>query len=222
MAEKNSHNPENRASRLPENALTLLVRRLEAATSRLEDIASSVPGFSDASGTIPAINGTSPSTITAATSEKGADLTPAPTLTPALADFQSLIENQLAKYIESSKDLDQTIADQAISLATAFKAQERYLHIATKAKKPDMASAPFAELISNLQHALGAVNDIKDSNRASPYKDHLAMVSEGTSALLWIFESKPADYIGECIGGIQMFGNRILKQYKETSVLAGR
>ncbi|KAF2154154.1 hypothetical protein K461DRAFT_277254 [Myriangium duriaei CBS 260.36] len=198
-----------RASRVPENALTLLIRRLEAATSRLEDIALSVPGLEGSA----VGSGTDAGAISSGPSEKSND---APSLPPALVDFHALTENQLAKYVESSKDLDQTIADQTMSLATAFKAQERYLLMATKAKKPDMSSAPFAELVSSLQHALGAVNDIKDSNRGSPYKDHLAMVSDGTSALSWIFETKPADYIGEVIGGIQMFGNRILKQYKES------
>lgn len=196
-----------RASRVPENALTLLIRRLEAATSRLEDIALSVPGVEGAS-----ILGSDAGGI--AGEEKAAEEN-AVSSNPAIADFQTLLDTHLTKYVESSKDLDQTISDQTVSLATAFKSQERYLKMATKAKKPDMASAPFAELISSLQHALGAVNDIKDSNRGSQYKDHLAMVSEGTGALQWIFETKPADYIGEVVGGIQMFGNRILKQYKE-------
>jgi len=88
--------------------------------------------------------------------------------------------------------------------------------MSTKAKKPDMSSPAFAQLVSSLQHELGAVNDIKDSNRSSPYKDHLAMVSEGTGALQWIvMDAKPADYVGEVIGGVQLYGNRILKEYKE-------
>jgi len=71
-----------------------------------------------------------------------------------------------------------------------------------------MSSPAFATLISNLQHELGAVNDIKESNRAPEYKDHLAMVVEG----------KPADYVAEVIGGVQLFGNRILKEYREKCV----
>ncbi|PNS16819.1 Adenylyl cyclase-associated protein [Sphaceloma murrayae] len=210
MADSHGYNSQ-RASRVPENVLTTLLRRLEAATSRLEDIAVSIPGV-DATGALGGPNGAAPSTIV---TEGESTPTIAPSLPPALADFEELSETQLAKYVNSSKELDQNIVDQASSLATAFKAQQRYLQMATKAKKPDMGSPAFAELISGLQHALGAVNDIKDSNRGSPFKDHLTMVSEGTSALQWIFETKPADYIGEVVGGVQMFGNRILKEYKE-------
>ena len=48
-------------------------------------------------------------------------------------------------------------------------------------------------------------------------KEHLAMVGEGIAALQWlVMEGKPADYIGDVIGGAQMYGNRVLKTYKET------
>ena len=84
-----------------------------------------------------------------------------------------------------------------------------------------MSSPAFASLISNLQQELGAVNDIKESNRAPQYKDHLAMVAEGTGALQWIvFDGKPTDYVGEVIGGVQLYGNRILKEYRDKCVLA--
>ena len=196
-------------NKVTERELTHFIRRLEAATERLEDIALSVPGAKSLDG---AHGESSPGLPAAATSITQPD---AAALPPAVADFRALTDEHLTKYVESAKALDPTIADQSVLMATAFKAQERFLLMATKAKKPDMASAPFGELLSSLQHALGAVNDIKDSNRGSPFKDHLAMVAEGTSAPSWLFENKPADYIGEVIGGVQMFGNRILKQHKE-------
>lgn len=47
-------------------------------------------------------------------------------------------------------------------------------------------------------------------------KEHFAMVGEGIAALQWLLmEGKPADYVGEVAGGAQMYGNRILKAYKE-------
>ena len=72
------------------------------------------------------------------------------------------------------------------------------------------------DLLSDLQQDMGTVGDIRDSNRGSPMKEHLAMVGEGIGALQWlVMDGKPADYIGEVIGGAQMYGNRILKAYKE-------
>lgn len=79
-----------------------------------------------------------------------------------------------------------------------------------------MTSSAFQGLLSGLQHEMGTVTDIKDTNRASQYRDQLNMVGEGMGALQWIFyDFKPADYVGEVLGGVQMFGNRVLKEYRE-------
>ena len=84
-----------------------------------------------------------------------------------------------------------------------------------------MGSPAFQELISSLQHEMGTVNDIRESNRSSPYSNHLAMIGDGVGALQWIvMDSKPADYVGDVLGGAQMYGNRVLKEYKEKLVFA--
>ena len=106
---------------------------------------------------------------------------------------------------------------QAETVAKAFRDQRRFLLVSTKAKKPDMASQSFSDLIKDLQQDMGSVGDIKDTNRGSQMKEHLAMVAEGISALQWlVMDGKPADYVGEVTGGAQMYGNRVLKAYKET------
>lgn len=108
---------------------------------------------------------------------------------------------------------------QAHAVERAFAAQRQYLVIANKAKKPDMTSPAFSELIKDLQQEMGTVTEIKDSNRASPFKDHLNMVAEGMGGLQWVvFEGKPADYVAEILGGVQLFGNRVLKEYKDKFV----
>lgn len=106
---------------------------------------------------------------------------------------------------------------QAETTAKAFRDQRRFIVTSTKAKKPDMTSAAFPELIKDLQQDMGSVGDVRDTNRASQMKDHMAMVGEGIGALQWlIMDGKPADFVGEVIGGAQMYGNRVLKAYKET------
>lgn len=105
---------------------------------------------------------------------------------------------------------------QATAVSRAFAAQRKYLLVTTKAKKPDMTASAFGDLIKDLQQEMGTVTDLKEANRASPYKDHFSMVAEGMGALQWVvFEGKPADYVADVLGGVQMFGNRVLKEYKE-------
>ena len=63
---------------------------------------------------------------------------------------------------------------------------------------------------------MGAVNDIREANRASPLFTHLTAVSEGIAVLGWItIDPKPADYVKECLASSQFYGNRVIKEYKE-------
>ena len=102
-------------------------------------------------------------------------------------------------------------------MVEAFKAQRQFLLITTKAKKPDMASSVYMDTLKELQVHMTKVDDIRQSNRASAAKDGLAMVADGTGVLAWVtMDPKPADYVSELFGGCQMYGNKILKQYKET------
>ncbi|KAL1305292.1 hypothetical protein AAFC00_002197 [Neodothiora populina] len=207
--------------------LTTLIKRLEAATSRLEDIASSSQssdGVDTASARNAAGSASAPELPAMANSAPTPPVNvaappaeaPKPSLPPAIEALDELADSDLKKFLETAKDLDKNIADQAEAVARAFNAQRTYLLISTKAKKPDMTSSAFADLIKDLQQEMSTVTEIKESNRASPFKDQLAMVAEGMGALQWVvFEGKPADYVGEVLGGVQLFGNRVLKEYKE-------
>jgi len=78
-----------------------------------------------------------------------------------------------------------------------------------------MGSAVYMELIKDLQEEMTKVDDIRQNNRGSPQKDHLAMVADGVGALAWITDPKPAEYVAELFGGAQIYGNKILKEYKD-------
>lgn len=72
------------------------------------------------------------------------------------------------------------------------------------------------DLLADLQQDMSSIGDVKESNRGSDMKEHLNMVGEGVGGFQWlVMDGKPADYVGEIIGGAQMYGNRILKAYKE-------
>jgi adenylyl cyclase-associated protein len=97
----------------------------------------------------------------------------------------------------------------------AFEAQRQFLLISTKAKMPEMASPIYGELIKDLQEEVTKVDDVRQNNRGSPQKDHLAMVADGVGALAWFTDTKPAEYVAELFGGAQIYGNKILKEYKD-------
>ena len=105
---------------------------------------------------------------------------------------------------------------QAAAVADAFEAERQFLLVSTKAKKPDMSAPVYMETLKDIQQEMTRVDIVREKNRASPQKDHLAMVADGVSALAWItIEPKPAEYVAELFGGAQMYGNKVLKEYKD-------
>ena len=105
---------------------------------------------------------------------------------------------------------------QSAAVLRAFAAQRKFLIVTTKAKKPDIQSPVYMEILKELQSMMGSVNDIREANRASPLFTHLTTVSEGITVLAWInIEPKPADYVTDVLDSAKFYGNRIIKEYKE-------
>jgi adenylyl cyclase-associated protein len=101
----------------------------------------------------------------------------------------------------------------------AFVGQRKFILITTKAKKPNMSSPAFMELLKPLQESISAVSDIRDANRGSPVFNHLSAVSESIGVLAWVtVDPKPHKHVEESLGSAQYWGNRVLKEYKDKLV----
>ncbi|KAH7327863.1 adenylate cyclase associated N terminal-domain-containing protein [Stachybotrys elegans] len=202
MASSNMHN------------LTTLIKRLEAATSRLEDIASSTELPKDvgvlAQQSIPsppAANSVAP--------------TPPPAPKPAseplpeiVEEFDAFLSSSVAKYVALSKEVGGLVEQQAAEVLKGFQEQRKFLLISTKAKKPDMPV--FQELLKPMNEALMAVTELKESNRPDPKYTHLCTVADGIMVLAWVtVDNRPHKHVEECQGAAQFFGNRVLKEFKE-------
>jgi adenylyl cyclase-associated protein len=94
----------------------------------------------------------------------------------------------------------------------AFQAERTFLLVSTKARKPD---PPPAELLTDLQVASDEINNIREGNRASPHFQQLSAVAEGTVAMGWVVELRPADMVADTLGAVQFYGNRVLTEYKD-------
>lgn len=94
--------------------------RLEAATSRLEDIAA-IPSYPSSSGAVSAIT----STASAASTIKNVPPPQAPVpeepLPASVEEFDELIAGAVAKYVEKSKGLGELIAEQVRMALVVWK-----------------------------------------------------------------------------------------------------
>ncbi|KAI0008795.1 adenylate cyclase associated N terminal-domain-containing protein [Xylariaceae sp. FL0662B] len=224
MAQNNMHN------------LVTLIKRLEAATTRLEDIASStielpqaVPALSQTIPTPPNLSSFSAPVATASPAppplQNGTRAGPpvpnqtSQDLPEAIEEFDAFISQSVDKYVKASNKLGGLIADQAAKVLEGFKQQRRFLLISTKAKKPDISGSEmtiYQDLLKPINEALMAVGSIKESNRGSPDFSQLSAVAEGIMVLAWVtVDTKPFRHVEESLGSAQFFGNRVLKEYKD-------
>ncbi|KAH0848857.1 Adenylyl cyclase-associated protein [Fonsecaea pedrosoi] len=181
--------------------LTTLIKRLEAATSRLEDIATAIdgPGATSSNGVILALSPPS----AAGTPEQ---TTPPPEPLPKSVDaFNQIIEEDVVAFVKASEKIGGLVEEQAKAVKAAFEAERTYLHVAAKAKKPDPQPP---ELMTELHRYTSTVDEIREANRPSPLFTHLSAVSEGIVALGWIVEKRPGDFVTDTLGGAQYWFDR--------------
>src|SRR5437016_2193230 len=94
---------------VPRLALTSLLRELEAATSRLEDMASAIVEPPKTNGTLPAESSkATPVVVAAATSKPASPPAPKPIAEPLpqiIEDFDSFIADSVQKYVKLSDEI---------------------------------------------------------------------------------------------------------------------
>ncbi|PGH11114.1 hypothetical protein AJ79_05059 [Helicocarpus griseus UAMH5409] len=198
------------------NSFTTLIKRLEAATSRLEDMASSLEGGSNPITPATDVNVAGPPQESApkAASPAPTPPPPPPVVEPPprqIEDFDALIDKEVKNFVELSNKIGEPVAEQSKAILRAFKAERTYLYVTLKAKKPDQQPP---ELLTDLRKASDEINNIREANRPSPLFNHLSAVAEGVMALGWFFEARPAEFVRESLAGAEFYGNRVLKEYK--------
>ncbi|KAJ1331743.1 adenylyl cyclase-associated protein [Microdochium nivale] len=197
--------------------LTTLIKRLEAATSRLEDIASSTTAQPQSASAAPNISSLS-SAPPAASATPTQQPAPAEELPESIEEFDSFIASSVQKYVDASNKIGGAVAEQAAKVLEGFKQQRAFLVITTKAKKPNMDTEAdlYQKLIKPIQENLVAAADFKEANRGSPDFDQLSTVAEGIMVLAWVtLDTKPFKHVDESLGAAQFFGNRVLKAHKD-------
>ncbi|KAG0225282.1 hypothetical protein BGW42_004571 [Actinomortierella wolfii] len=198
------------------SSLASLLTRLEAATSKLEDLAMAGMSSASVSSSLTGATGVSGTLSTqASASGNTADQNPNQTH-PSLEGYDELISGPLKEYLELSKAVGGPVAEQADHVNALFAAQREMIAIATTSQKPPLTSDIFSKLLEPSQVEMGKIIETREQNRSSPLASHLTTVAEGITALGWVtIEPKPAQYVGEMKDIAQFYANRVLKDWKE-------
>ncbi|WFD00983.1 suppressor of rasval19 [Malassezia yamatoensis] len=204
--------------------LQTLIKRLEAATSRLEDIA--MYQNSDPQSTRSAPSMSTDSTQSSMQQTEGGALAsqaqqaPTPNVKePALDAWDTSVVPALSQFVQLSDSIGPLIAQQAAMVHDAFQHTRKVVEAAANCTKPAQGAADpaFVQFVAPIQADVQRVLAVREQNRAEKQLfDHLSMVSEGIPAVGWILvENSPAPYINDTKDGAQFYANRVLKQYKD-------
>jgi len=191
-----------------------VLKRLEAVTSRLEDLYEhSSKGAPQSSGG-PALAGLgAPSAITGLVRSPTKIIEDPPSV---VAFTEQVLKGRVQPFVKLTEAFPNAlVVEQAKLVERLYTNLGGIIRIAAICKKPDQAA--FAELLSDLQGDIEAISTIKESNRKErDWFNHLSFVAEGSPAVAWItVENKPGPYVTEIKDATQFYGNRIIKEFKE-------
>ncbi|EPQ58427.1 cyclase-associated protein [Gloeophyllum trabeum ATCC 11539] len=204
------------------NSLATIIKRLEAATSRLEDLAAAqgVPGsrqddIRDEPGPYSRSSTPAPSNV------------PVPTPPPhssAMAEEpqsitaydQVIINGKLKAFLELTRSFaGESVVEQVALVEKMFKDLREVILAASACKKPDQQA--FGELLGPLQGDIEAITRLKEANRKDrEWFNHLSTVAEGAPCVGWVtVEPKPGPYVKDILDSTMFYGNRVIKEFKE-------
>ncbi|EGV60635.1 suppressor of rasval19 [Yamadazyma tenuis] len=206
------------------NIVTIL-KRLETATSRLEDITMiqdqasksdprAPPPLSQLPSA-PAAIGAPPTDLavwepTAEAKEEEPEEKAKSTVV-----FEEFIEEHVKAFVNRSKSLDSVVGEAAQAFYEAFQEQAKFLEIASKSKKPEMTDPAFADAVNPTNTQIQKISSVKDSNRSSKFFNHLNTLAEGAPVLGWILSPTPVSYIPDFKDSAQFWSNRIMKEFRD-------
>jgi adenylyl cyclase-associated protein len=196
--------------------LSTLIKRLEAATSRLEDIAVQQHQHQTTKGDS---NGSGPGAVAVPGIVEGNASVEVPASVEA---WEEAVHPKLQAYSDLSDKIGGNVQQQAKHVIASFDAVKHVIFVAGTSKKPSGSpSAPspvFMKLLEPVQSALAQVIDVKDKNRSDRAMfNHLSAVAEGIPAIGWItVEPKPGPYVEEMKNAGQFYFNRVIKEFKDS------
>ncbi|PWZ02777.1 hypothetical protein BCV70DRAFT_197037 [Testicularia cyperi] len=209
--------------------LSTLIKRLEAATSRLEDIA--LHQSASAGRDVPAGLSSAAAAATGGPATASAPPPPPPPppaaataepkeLPAAVVAWDEALKEALDEFKQISSKIGGVVNEQAAGVVKTFGEQRNLIMLAASCAKPSggITSPVFADLLKPLQATLTEVIEMRDKNRGDKqHFNHLSTVSEGIPAVGWVaVEPKPGPYVGEMKDSAQFYANRVIKDFKDT------
>ncbi|KAF5386785.1 hypothetical protein D9615_001875 [Tricholomella constricta] len=200
-------------------SLATIIKRLEAATSRLEDIADSHGGAAerkqsaDGSSSYP----TAPSAA-APPPPPAAPAAAAPTVVEdpksVTAFDEAVIDGKVKPFVELTKTFaSPTVVEIVGLIEKQFKDLRGFIHLSATCQKPDQKV--IESLLTPLQAGIEVIMSAKEANRKErDWFTHITFLGEAGTHVGWVVSPKPGSYINEIKESVTYYGNKVLKEFK--------
>uniref|UniRef100_A0A0W0F912 Adenylyl cyclase-associated protein n=1 Tax=Moniliophthora roreri TaxID=221103 RepID=A0A0W0F912_MONRR len=193
--------------------------RLEAATSRLEDLAASTPltsiGTEETKNIKEAPNTGSYVAPVAPPPPPSAPASMKQVPKSVIAYDENVIEGKLKPFLELTRSFAGPNVVEIVGLVEQeFKDLRDLLLTAAACSKPDEKG--LESLLAPFESTIEAISRIKEANRKDTgWFSHVMVIGEGAPFVAWVLNPKPGPYLGEIKDQVLYYGNRIIKEFKE-------
>lgn len=210
--------------------LVKLLKRLEDATARLEDVTIYQEGYIESKMAASSVSHTASaddiSSLADIKEQSSSSSLPPPQLaaaeTPSAKDpesitqFNALIKKHVNPLVALSEKIDPVVLTVITAFQKAFDCQLQFLRAAVQSKKPAYTSKEFTDALKPINECITKIGHLKDENRQSEFFPYLNAVAEGAPLFSWIAVETPVSLISDFKDAAQFWTNRILKQFKES------
>ncbi|CCH58956.1 hypothetical protein TBLA_0B01130 [Henningerozyma blattae CBS 6284] len=224
--------------------LVKLLKRLEDATARLEDVTIYQEGYIQAKITKAnggnSVSNASPSTTSTKSSKQvnlapsassdsvttsSAYHTPAATViqetadaaaSDSISDFESFIKESMNPLVELAKKIDPVVEEATDFFKKAFVSQLKVIKLSESCKKPDFNSKEFMDVFTPINNDIIKLVEMKDKYHKSKYLSHLNSLIEGAPLFSWVTVDKPVSFINDFKDASQFWTDRVLKDFRKT------
>ena len=207
-------------------SITKLLKRLEDATARLEDLTiyqeeyitekygvqSNGTSITDA----PADNEVASKDVGHNKEDNEGHKDESASKPKAIEEFDLFIAENIKPLLDLSEKIDTSVVDAVNLYLEAYVETSKFLEACSMAIKPDMQSAEFGEALKPISSKIQEINEFKEFQRSSKYSSYLSSICEGFPVFSWVTTTTPQGLVDSYKEAAQFWTNRILKEFRES------
>lgn len=133
----------------------------------------------------------------------------------SILEFEAFLNENVDKLLTISEKIDPLLVEAVKMFKNSFLIQLDLINLAVKAKQPDYSSPEFMNIIKPINENLTSITELKDKNRQSVIFSYLNSIVEGGLVLSWFATPTPVSFISDMKDAAQFWTNKVLKEFKE-------